>query len=279
MKTLLAAAALTGLAALPVLLSASPTPAPVSARAQDRAGALVIVGGGGTPEEILIEALALTGEQAPKVLIIPQASSAPDRGQGSLEMWREQGVQADVLDPLDRLDADALLDAADLIWIPGGSQRDLLRRLAEHQLASKIARLHGGGTVIGGSSAGAAAMGSVMISGDPDPRALVSGSVTPYRGLALWRSAIVDQHFIERERYGRLMGAVLSKPRMIGVGIAERTAVIVEGDDLRVLGEGQVVVYDARKASTRRAPEGELQAARGVQLHVFAPDEEWAWFQ
>ncbi len=278
MKTLLAACALTGLGLVAASLLSSASPAG-AVRNQVQAGALVLVGGGGTPPEALIEALALTGKEAPKVLVVPQASDLPDRGKSSVEMWREQGVEAKLLEPLDRQDAEEMLEEADLIWLSGGSQRNLMRRLAEHQFASKIAFLHGHGTVIGGTSAGAAAMSTVMLSGDPDPRALIAGAAAPYRGLAVWPSAIVDQHFIERDRYGRLLTAVLSKPRMVGVGIAERTAVIVQGDDLRVLGEGQVVIFDARKAKTERVPKGELQSARGVQVHVIAAGETWAWFQ
>lgn len=243
-------------------------------------GALVIVGGGGTPDDVLVEALALTGKESPRVLILPQASSLETRGQASMTMWREQGVEhVQILEPLDRPDALELLEACDLLWIPGGSQRNLMRELAGHNLVTPIARLHSKGKVVAGTSAGAAVMGEVMISGKPDPGVLVAGAMTRYRGLGLWPSAIVDQHFIKRDRMGRLLTAVLSKPRSLGVGIDERTAVVVQGDDLRVIGEGQVVIYDTRKARIKPAKEGELQAARNLSLHVLESGESWTWFQ
>ena len=108
-------------------------------------------------------------------------------------------------------------------------------------------------------------MGEVMISGKADPSNLIAGAMARYRGLGLWPSAIVDQHFMKRDRYGRLLTAVLSRPRSLGVGIDERTAVVVQGDDLRVIGDGQVIIYDARKAKVKRAKAGELQAARDVR--------------
>lgn len=272
MKRLLLAVALGALC-----LSAMPNRS--HAPSQGR-GALVIVGGGGTPDGVLVEALALTGKDSPRVLILPQASSLEDRGVGSVKMWREQGVEhVQILEPLDRPDALELLEACDLLWIPGGSQRDLMRTLAGHNLVTPIARLHSKGKVVAGTSAGAAVMGAVMISGEPDPAALVAGGVTPYRGLGLWPSAIVDQHFIERDRYGRLLTAVLSKPRFLGVGIGERAALVVQGDDLRVIGEGQVVFYDARKAKVKTAKPGELQAGRDLRLHVLETGESWTWFQ
>ena len=272
MKRLLFAAVI-GALCLSAMPSRSPSPKLIG-------GSLVIVGGGGTPDDVLVEALALTGKESPRVLILPQASSLEDRGMASPSMWRELGVEhVQILEPLDRPDAVEMLEACDLLWIPGGSQRELMKVLAGHNLVHRVSSLYNKGKVIAGTSAGAAVMGAVMISGKPDPAALVAGGVTPYRGIGLWPTAIIDQHFIERDRYGRLLTAVLSKPRMLGVGIGERTAVVVQGDDLRVIGEGQVVFFDARKATLKRAKPGELQAARDVRLHVLETGEDWTWFQ
>ena len=118
-----------------------------------------------------------------------------------------------------------------------------------------------GGAVVGGTSAGAAIMSDSMITGDQTPLndttgyygdeypAIARRRVQVIPGLGFLHNAIVDQHFIKRERHNRLMSAVLERPSLIGVGIDESTALEVDPDGLwRVLGESAVVVYDARKA-------------------------------
>lgn len=266
-------ALLAAIVATPLFLGADAPPSTL--------GHLVIVGGGGTPADALTEAIALTGKTSPRVVVLPQASSREDRGVASVEMWREQGLEhVELLDVLTEEHARAALEAADLIWFPGGAQRDLMRAIAEADLTPLIGRRYAAGAVVGGTSAGAAVMGAVMVSGAPDPAPLRAGAMTRYRGLALWTQAIVDQHFVERERQGRLLTVVLDSPRMIGVGISEKTAVVLSGDSLRVIGEGSVLVYDARQAQIRKTEkQGELQSARDVRLHVLRPGETFAWFE
>lgn len=247
---------------------------------QDSRGALIVVGGGGTPDDVLIEGLALTGAESPRVVIVPQASSKEDRGKSSLKMFQDLGVEhVELLDPLSQPGTQEKLEAADLIWFSGGSQRDLIKRLAAEKFASLIPRLHSSGTAIGGTSAGAAVMGAVMVSGDPETQEYLRGGYTHYRGLGLWPIAIVDQHFVERSREGRLFTAVLDKPRMLGVGIGERTAAIVTGDEMRVVGEGTVMIVDARSAEVERSDKGARQRARGLTVHLLAAGDEYTWFE
>ena len=238
-------------------------------------GALVVVGGGGTPQEVLIEGLARTGVASPHVVILPQASGREDRGLGSVEMFRELGVESvDLIDPIDET-AITRLAQADLVWFPGGDQEKLSIALHTGKLVQTLHERHRAGAVIGGTSAGAAIMSRVMISGSPEPRALVGGAMRPFRGVGLWKGVIVDQHFVERDRLARLMTAVLDNPRLVGVGISERTACIVEGETFEVHGEGQVVVYDARSCEIERFKAEELQRGRDLRLHVVRPGERF----
>jgi cyanophycinase len=246
--------------------------------AQDDAptpGALVVVGGGGTPPEVLIEGLARTGAAKPHVVVLPQASSREDRGVGSAEMFRELGVETvDLIDPLDDT-AAARIARADLIWFPGGDQELLSQALHTAKVVQVIHERHRAGAVVGGTSAGAAIMSRVMISGPPEPRALTGGAMRPFRGLGLWKGVIVDQHFVERDRLARLLTAVLDNPRLVGVGISERTACIVDGEQFEVRGEGQVLVWDARGSEIERFKDEELQGARDLRLHVIRPGERF----
>ena len=254
-----------------LLLASSPAREPGAS-----AGPLIIAGGGPT-ESIHAATLELL-DPSPTVVVIPHASSHPMRGVKALDMWRAAGAsRVTLLDPLDQDDAAEQLRAADMIWFSGGSQKALFKAIEAAGLVDTLRELHAGGTAIGGTSAGAAIMSAVMISGKPDPEALRSGAMRALRGLGFWPAAIVYQHFVERNRESRLLTAVLDHPELLGVGISESTAVIVSGPQLRVEGEGQVLVYDARDASVTRVEPAERQAGRSIVLHVLRAGDELRW--
>jgi cyanophycinase len=179
---------------------------------------------------------ALAGGAAARVLVLPQASAVSD-GTESAAMWREQGAgEATVLSDLAAADARDRIAAAHVIWMPGGAQDRLMERLGENDLVPAIRAAHARGAIVGGTSAGAAVLSRVMISGAPDPRALRSGAMPALDGLGLLPWAIVDQHFVERDRLARLLTAVLDHPSLVGLGISEGTAALVDG--LQIEGDG-----------------------------------------
>ena len=181
-------------------------------------GPLIIVGGGGTTAEIQGATLELCGQGA-RVVVLPQASAVEDRGVASVAMWEAAGfAEVLLLDPLEPEAAVAAIARADLIWMPGGAQSRLVAALKEAGLAEAVRARHRAGAAVGGTSAGAAAMSEIMISGKPDPACFVSGAMPAREGLALWPEAIVDQHFTARGRESRLLTAVLDHPERIGVG-------------------------------------------------------------
>jgi len=264
------------LAALALFATACSATSVGTVAVEQRAGLVVAVGGGGTPEGVIRHVASLAGGAAARVIVLPQASEVSD-GQASAAMWREQGAgTAEVLADLGAVDAAERLRAADVIWMPGGDQTRLMARLAEHDLIAAVRAAHAAGTIVGGTSAGAAVLSEVMISGSPEPLALRGGAMAPLAGLGLLPWAIVDQHFVERDRLPRLLTAVLDHPALIGIGISERTAALVDGRTIEVMGEGQVLVVDARGAAAPRAAAGALQTARGVTLHALAPGERAA---
>jgi cyanophycinase len=124
------------------------------------------------------------------------------------------------------------------------------------------------GAVVGGTSAGAAVLSQVMITGEAQLDRLRRGATQTIDGLGLWPSAIVDQHFVRRQRFNRLLSAVLDRPQLVGVGVDESTAAVVRGRKIEVVGAAQVLIIDARKASVPAGKAGDLSAATGVQLHV-----------
>jgi cyanophycinase len=240
-----------------------------------KAGLVVAVGGGGTPDEVIAYVAALAGGKDARVLVLPQASESGD-GQSSAAMWLEQGAgEATVLSDLSAPDAKERIARANVIWMPGGVQSRLMERLGEHGLVEAVQAAHANGATVGGTSAGAAVLSAVMISGQPEPSALRAGAMEALVGLGLMPWAIVDQHFVERDRLARLMTAVIDHPTLIGVGVSEGTAALVDGETIAVMGRSHVLLYDARGATVNAADKGAHQSAQGIVLHVLRPGDRF----
>ncbi len=246
---------------------------PVEARGAPPGGALVIVGGGGTPDDVLGRAIGLAGGEDCRIAVLAQASKRPEAGDEAAAMFRAAGArQVRVLSLSGgTLEADRkYLETADLIWLTGGDQNRLMDRLTEAGVIDTIRRAQAGGAVVGGTSAGAAAMSEVMIRGSAELRAVRRGGTPLGEGLGLCTGVIVDQHFIRRQRFNRLLSAVLERPALVGIGIDEKTAIVMQRHQFEVMGEGGVMVIDARGA---RIDAGGEQATallngRDVRLHV-----------
>jgi cyanophycinase len=232
-------------------------------------GRLVIVGGGPTSTEIVKKTLSLAGGEKAKVLIIPQASVQPKAGEASLQCWRKAGAKnVAVLDLKDGKAALKAVKEADLIWMPGGSQSNLMAALNKHGLAKAIRDRYAQGATVGGTSAGAAVMSEIMLIAKSDTNGLTAGVMEFGKGLGLCPEVIIDQHFLLRQRPTRLLCAVLNHPKHIGIGIDECTAVVMEGQRFEVFGKSNVIVIDARNATKDEAKNGEPEAAGNVALHV-----------
>ena len=272
------------------LAAQSPTP---------QRGALVIVGGGPIGDSINARFVRLAGGAGRgRVVILPMASAAADEaGDARVEIFRRLGVDAVSLN-LTRESAGSdsvarLLAAATGIWFPGGDQSRLAAALLGTPALDSVRARHRAGAVVGGTSAGAAVMSDPMITGDEkrpggrrplrDSLGAVEGSVfmtvdrdnivvTP--GFGFLEGAIVDQHFLRRRRHNRLLSRVVERPDVIGVGIDESTALVVAPDgSWEVVGESQVVVYDARKARVTQG--AAVPGAAGIEVHVLPPGGRW----
>lgn len=232
-------------------------------------GPLIAVGGGGTPETVLARALELAGGSSARVLVLAQASQREDAGEGSVRMWRGAGA-SDVSD-LDLADPEAARRAigqADLIWMPGGSQNRLLEALDGAGLVEAIRARHAAGAVVGGTSAGAAVLSELMMTGEAELGRIAAGTTELVPGLGVWKGAIIDQHVLARQRLNRTISAVLDHPHLVGVAVDERTAAILVGTRVEVVGERNVVLIDARGASVPESEPGHPAAGTGLGLHV-----------
>lgn len=253
-------------------------------------GALIIAGGGDLPPPILERFVALAGGPGrARILVLPMASASPASGPEQAEEFRGLGAEARSV-ALDRPQALAPESAKHLegitgVWFTGGDQSRVTAAIGETPFEEALHRFHRSGGVIGGSSAGAALMSRLMITGEERPNEgaregdplfddIVRGRVVAARGLGFLPGAIVDQHFVARSRHNRLISLVLENPGEIGVGIDERTALEVGPDGIwRVLGEGAAVVYDARRALV---PASGPLAGAGVRMHVLPAGSTFA---
>jgi cyanophycinase len=237
-------------------------------------GHLIIVGGGPMVPAISDRALTLAGGKTARVLIVPQASELRDSGERSEEMWRQAAahlwpnwrMRVAILDLKNKpLDAIA---KADLIWMPGGDQGRLMGVLKSQGIVAAIQDRFRHGATVGGTSAGAAVMSMAMLTAESRVDRLIADTNKMADGLGLWPDVIVDQHFLTRCRFTRLLTAVLNHSEKVGIGIDESTAVVVSGRSFEVIGQSDVVIIDARNTAKLRSRNGEPEAATNVALHI-----------
>lgn len=205
-------------------------------------GALVLCGGGRLPDEVRDEFVKLGGGSQARLVIIPTASgddTARQDGAEVAEIWRARGIQSvAILHTCSQEEANdpefvEPLKQATAVWITGGRQTQIVGAysgtLVETELQEVLAR----GGVIGGTSAGAACQSRVVI---------VRGNIYPTPGLGLIPGAIIDQHFLARERKPRLLAALEQHPSLVGFGIDEGTALIIRGRSLKCLGDSTITI-------------------------------------
>lgn len=215
-------------------------------------GHLVVAGGGDlTGTGILERFVQLAGGPNARIVVIPTADgSGPyDLSWPGLDGLREAGARnLTILHTTDRTIADseefvAPLREATGVWIAGGRQWRLadayLDTLTDDELDSVLDR----GGVVGGSSAGASIQASFLVRGAPEGNHIVMAPGYE-RGFGLLRDAAVDQHLLVRRRERDLLQILDLHPELLGIGIDERTAIVVSGDLFEVIGASEVAVYD-----------------------------------
>lgn len=233
-------------------------------------GHLLIIGGNGTTDDIVARAVEAAGGSRGMVAIFPQASELAETGDNAVSMWTKAGIARAVkLDPKDPAAAIRAVKEATFIWFPGGDQTRLMKALENTGIPEAIRARYAEGALVGGTSAGAAVMSRLMITGEADLQSITAGKTELAPGLGLWPDVIVDQHFLKRQRGNRLISAVLDHPDVVGVGIDETTAVFVTGGRrFEVLGKSTVLVLDARRGAVDKAAPGVLATGRGMKMSV-----------
>ena len=244
-------------------------PASTIDRPQAVSGPVIAAGGNVMPRGLRRRALDLAKGDASRVVVLNQAIGSRKVGRREVEAWRSAGArQVQLVASLSPRSQKRILEA-DVIWFTGGDQRRLMKALLTSGADTLIHRRHKAGAVVGGFSAGAAVMSRIMLAaGKPRTRGLRRGLITPLVGLGLIPGVIIDQHYVEFGRQARLTSMVLENPHLLGIGISERTAIIVTGRHLEVVGSRVVHIIDARRATVASAQNGEAQAADGLRLDI-----------
>ncbi|MDI3269824.1 MAG: cyanophycinase [Bacillota bacterium] len=165
------------------------------------------------------------------------------------------------------------LEACRGFYFTGGDQLRITTLLGGTPAHDIIRRRFREGAVVAGTSAGASAMSGVMIVGGKEMASPALEVIRLSPGLGFLPEAVVDQHFAQRGRMGRLLSAVAQNPGLLGIGIDENTALVIEGDEAQAVGEGTVVVVDGRTTQlsnvSELSPEEPL-TLWGITLHVLS---------
>jgi cyanophycinase len=155
-------------------------------------------------------------------------------------------VELYVRERAETLHADklGLFEGAAGVFFSGGDQLRIASQIGDTPVEQRVREIHARGGLVAGTSAGASVMSETMLVKGTSGESHKIGDLHMAPGLGLVRDAIIDQHFAERGRFGRLLGAVAHNPRELGIGIDEDTAIVVEGPRFRVIGSGCVYVVD-----------------------------------
>ncbi|HEX2451888.1 MAG TPA: cyanophycinase [Gemmatimonadales bacterium] len=254
---------------------------PARAEGGSPRGYIVAVGGAegkvGDPT-ILRRFVRLAGGRDARIAIIATASQLPDTGERYEAVFRDLGVRAARTLPLDtRQDAEAeewveKLERADAIFLTGGNQLRLSTILGGTPVAKAIRRRNAMGAHVAGTSAGAAFLSEHMIATGDEGATPHAGSVTLSPGLGLTNRVVIDQHFRQRDRLGRLLSALAYNPFAIGLGLDEDTAAFIGPDNtFEVAGTGAITVVDPAEvefSSMDQLEKDDPVCLIGVRLHV-----------
>jgi cyanophycinase len=244
-------------------------------------GWIIPIGGAEEKEnspQILKRFVELAGGREADIAIIPTASSLTTTGSRYERIFAEMGASRVVsLDFDTRRDADEpgrleRLRAASGVFFTGGNQLRLTTLIGGTPIAQTVRQMNAAGIPVAGTSAGAAFLCEHMIAFGAEGGTPVAGSVRLAPGLGLTNRFVIDQHFRQRDRLGRLLAALAYNPFAVGIGLDEDTAAFIAPDNtVEVEGSGGITVVDAAEvqfSSMDQAAEGDPVCLLGVKLHI-----------
>jgi cyanophycinase len=254
---------------------------PAKIEGDDKRGFIVPIGGAEDKEgvaSILRRFLAVSGGAGSRIVIIPTASKLEDTGRRYERLFRKLGADEAKALPLASRDDAAkrewldYIEAADGIFVTGGNQLRLTTILGGTPVAQAIRRANARGVAVAGTSAGAAILSEHMIAFGAEGHSPHAGAVALVPGFGLTNRFVIDQHFRQRDRLGRLLTALAYNPFAVGIGLDEDTAAFIDHErNLTVVGTGALTIIDASElghSSIAEAKQGHPVCMTNVRLHV-----------
>jgi cyanophycinase len=228
---------------------------------------LMLSGGGGMPSSAVLRFCEWAGGSQARILDVTWATGHPDETHADVvatfASCRPTSVEHALRGPFSAATKAAFLDQlhrATAVFFSGGDQSLIMDVLADRELLQELRALYLRGLPFGGTSAGAAIMSPLMITGEGDFSVIDGAAVGTRDGLGLLPGTVVDSHFIVRQRENRLFGLILAHPELYGVGVDEGSVVFVtDGVDAELLAGSQIITVGVLS----QEPEGSLR----VRLH------------
>jgi cyanophycinase len=251
-----------------------------------RGARLLVIGGAEDPDEdemrILPRFVEMAGGKKARIILCSSPSENPEEkvdvyGKLFEKIGVDEVIPAPITERKQAEDPELVkgVERATGVFFTGGDQLRLTALVSGTPFGENIRqRLYGDGLVVAGTSAGAAAMSSVMIIGGAEKGTVRREDVSLAPGLGYWRDTVVDTHFNQRGRVSRLMTIFAHNPNVLGIGIDENTCIdLVPGDRFTVLGEGVVMVFNGRVTHSNApdASDDETLAITDAVIHTL-PD-------
>lgn len=259
------------------------------ANAQKPKGKLFIIGGGNRSDQLMQHVVDLAQfKKTDYIVVLPMSSEEPD----SAYIYFRDQFQKLAPNPIVMLNFDKntvqnpklndSLQKAKLIFISGGDQTRFMNVVANTPVYNSIHKAFQNGSIIAGTSAGAAVMSEKMITGNQKLEKEYSGTFDNIRfdnlettpGLGLVTTAIIDQHFLRRSRYNRLISAMVEFPHLTGIGIDESTAIIVDGNTISVVGESEVIVMKNPKG-IQKLKQNKLISMEKMEMSIYVAGQQF----
>lgn len=245
-------------------------------------GQLLIIGGAEDKEgecQILRSFVTLAAKKGGPLVIMTAATQYPQRVSSEyLKLFRRLGADKVIsLDIPSRQQAQSAgaaetIMAAGGIFFTGGDQVRITSLLGGTQVDVALHDAYRKGTVIAGTSAGASVMSATMIIGGDEDSSPYQGSISMGPGMGLVHQVVIDQHFAQRGRLGRLVSAVAQQPAILGIGIDEDTAVLIDSKNhMRVIGSQTVTVVDGNRCEHTNISEAtpkQALALTALTVHI-----------
>ncbi len=243
---------------------------------------LIIIGGGEdkkADKEILKEVVKRSGDKDSKIAVITTATNYPlEVGEEYKHLFYDLGVEkVDTINIKNRQEANRKqifksLEGITCIFFVGGDQLRISSILGGTDFHKYIYELMEKGVIIAGTSAGASMMSEVMVVDGEEEGAPKKSAIRLASGMGFLKGVIIDQHFNQRGRIGRLLGAVAQNPYPLGMGIDEDTAIAVnDKDEIEVIGSGVVTIVDGKEIEYTNISEqypNEPLVITNVKVHI-----------